>query len=202
MRRALVWVAGAALLALAGAGYYLSQLGVRVTVTNKGPAALAGVRVHVTGRTYDLGDIPSGGSRTVWVRPTGKSHVEIEYLDAEGRPVRLNAGGYFGPGYKGELEIDVKGGVIEGVRGQPLPSLLGATPPRTAGHVVGQGQVLHLEHPHEALTGLRLRLAGGRPQVKPVVATSNREPVPLQFVSEPAVVVAAVGVEGGGEQTR
>jgi hypothetical protein len=124
MRRALVWVAGAALLLLAGAGYYLSRLGVRVTVTNKGPAALAAVRVHVTGRSYDLGDIPPGGSRTVRVMPAGESHVEIEYLDAQGRPVRLNAGGYVEPGYRGELEIDVRGGVIEGVRGQPLPSLL------------------------------------------------------------------------------
>jgi hypothetical protein len=120
-----VLLTGAALLALAGAGagYYFSQLGVRVTVTNKGPAALAGVRVHVADESYDLGDIQPGVSRTVRVCPSRETHAEIEYRDAEGRPVRLNAGGYFDAGYRGELEIDVKGGAIEDVRDHTRPSL-------------------------------------------------------------------------------
>jgi hypothetical protein len=105
------------------AGYYFSQLGVRVTITNKGPAALAGVRVHVAHEPYDLGDIPPGGSRTVRVYPSRETHAEVEYRDAGGRPVQLNAGGYFDAGYRGELEIDVKGGAIEDVRDHTRPSL-------------------------------------------------------------------------------
>jgi hypothetical protein len=98
------------------AGYLLLRGGgVRVIVTNNGQATLEKVRVDVTGRSYDLGDVPPGGSREVGVEPTGESHVELSFTD-QGRQVRLVTGTRFEPGYRGEIIISVRDGKIEHVK--------------------------------------------------------------------------------------
>lgn len=79
-----------------------------VTVHNEGPTELRSVVVHVTGRSYYLGDLAVGESKSVTVRPKGESHVELEFLDALGRNQRLLAGGYFEPGYKGTYTVFMK----------------------------------------------------------------------------------------------
>jgi hypothetical protein len=39
--------------------------------------------------------------------------LEIEFTDSDGQPQRLDAGGYFEPGYRGTIDISIKDGVIE-----------------------------------------------------------------------------------------
>lgn len=96
----------AALLVLA---CWIQNQGLRVRVTNKGPAQLHSVVVLVTGQSYALGDIASNSSKAVRVDPTSKSHVEIEFRDANGGPVKLNAGGYFNASWTGTYSIEVAG---------------------------------------------------------------------------------------------
>jgi hypothetical protein len=86
--------------------------GVRVTVTNRGPEALADVVIHVTGHSYALGTLEPGRSRTVPVSARGESHVELESTRGSGERRRLNAGGYFEAGYEGTIEIELQTGEI------------------------------------------------------------------------------------------
>jgi hypothetical protein len=96
--------------------FYATTRGVRVTVENRGPTALRAVIVHVTGNSYPLGDLKPMSSRSVKVNPRGDSHVEIEYTDESGRPVRLNAGGYFESGYHGTVWVGIRDGRIDAVQ--------------------------------------------------------------------------------------
>jgi hypothetical protein len=95
---------------------YIPTRGVRVTVENHGAATLRAVVVHVTGNSYPLGDLKPMSSRSVKVNPRGESHVEIEYTDESGRPVRLNAGGYFESGYHGTVWVGIRDGRIDAVQ--------------------------------------------------------------------------------------
>ena len=47
------------------------------------------------------------------MHPTGESHLEIEFIDVDGQTGRLDAGGYFEPGYRGTMDISITDGVIE-----------------------------------------------------------------------------------------
>ena len=82
------------------------QSGILLTVTNEGPGALASLRAHTSGYSFDLGDLPAGSSSKVRVRAREDSHVQLEY----GRiaPARLVLDVYFGPGYRGSIEAKVR----------------------------------------------------------------------------------------------
>ena len=69
--------------------------------------------LFVTGTSYNLGDIPPGATAHATVHPTGESHLEIEFTDADEQAKRLDAGGYFEPGYRGTIDISIKDGVIQ-----------------------------------------------------------------------------------------
>ena len=90
--------------------------GIHVSVTNTGQDVLRDVTVHVTGRSYPLGDLSPFTSHACEVSPASESHVELELTDAQDRRVRLNAGGYFEPGYRGTMEIQVRDGKVIGVK--------------------------------------------------------------------------------------
>src|SRR5260370_25954403 len=84
----------------------LRPRGVRVTVKNRGSEPLADVVVHVTGNSYQLGTLETGEARTVSVRPSSESHVELGFPRASGQRLRLNAGGYFqASGYARSIEL-------------------------------------------------------------------------------------------------
>lgn len=87
--------------------------GVRVTVQNTGTGPLRSVVLHVTGASYKLGDIAVGESATMRVKPTGESHLEIEFTDSDGNTQRLDAGGYFEPGYRGTIRVEIEDGRID-----------------------------------------------------------------------------------------
>lgn len=84
---------------------YQHVRGTGVLVVNAGPKTLSSMRVHVTGASYALGDLPPGAFATVYVQPTSESHVEVSFRDSAWSARRLVAGGYFEPGYGGSYAI-------------------------------------------------------------------------------------------------
>lgn len=82
---------------------FLFQEGVTVTVRNVGSEPMIGVVVHVTGNFYAIGDIASGESKVVKVKPRGDSHIELEH---QGHP-RLVLDCYFETGYNGSITAEV-----------------------------------------------------------------------------------------------
>ncbi|WP_164103727.1 hypothetical protein [Candidatus Laterigemmans baculatus] len=109
---ALVFVLVAGLVGLA---VFQFRSGVRITVENAGTSPLKSVVLHVTGASYALGDIAVGKSATMRVRPTGESHLEIEFTRSDGETRRLNADCYFEPGYRGSMRVEIKDGQIHEV---------------------------------------------------------------------------------------
>ena len=89
--------------ALVGVLLFLSTRGITFVVRNVGPEPLHSIIVHVTGNSYRLGEIPSGESRSVMVRASSESHIELE--QATGK--RLVVDCYFEGGYKGTFTADV-----------------------------------------------------------------------------------------------
>jgi hypothetical protein len=125
MKKRLVVLAGAGVVALVAGviGYAALAPGVHVTVRNTGREPMRQVTLHVTGRSYSLGDVPPGATCTKKVFPTSESHVELELTDEQGRRRRLVAGCYFESGYRGRIDIEVKDGAVVAVTGEALPSL-------------------------------------------------------------------------------
>lgn len=89
------------------------RTGIRVTLTNTGSAPLKSVVLHVTGSSHPLGDIAPGSAGKTTVKPASESHLEIEFADAEGQVHRLDAGGYFEPGYRGRIRMSINDGAID-----------------------------------------------------------------------------------------
>ena len=92
---------------------FLFRSGIHVSIQNTGSQPLRSVVLFVTGTSYNLGDIPPGATAHATVHPTGESHLEIEFTDADGQAKRLDAGGYIEPGYRGTIDISIKDGVIQ-----------------------------------------------------------------------------------------
>jgi len=92
---------------------FLFRSGVHVSIQNTGSQPLRSVVLFVTGTSYNLGDIPPRATAHATVHPTGESHLEIEFTDADGQAKRLDAGGYIEPGYRGTIDISIKDGVIQ-----------------------------------------------------------------------------------------
>lgn len=84
-----------------------------MTVENTGASPLKSVVLHVTGESYDIGDIAPGETATARVIPTGESELEVEFKDTDGQTQRLNAGGYFESGYRGSIRVEIKDGQID-----------------------------------------------------------------------------------------
>ena len=95
--------------------------GGRVTIRNTGATPIHSVVLHVTGAEYPLGDIASGSSAEATVRPRGKSHLEIEFTDSEGKKQRLNAGGDLESGYRGSIQVSIKDGAVVDIEHKITP---------------------------------------------------------------------------------
>jgi hypothetical protein len=76
---------------------------VTVTLVNVGNEPLRSAVVHVTGRSYAVGDIAAGGTTSVDVSATSDSHVELTSANGP----RLIVDSYFGSGYQGTVSADV-----------------------------------------------------------------------------------------------
>jgi len=80
-----------------------STAGVEFTLANSGPEVLHSVTAQVTGRSYALGDLPSGGSKTVKLKPTSESHIELLFPTAPGLTIDY----YFEHNYRGRIIASV-----------------------------------------------------------------------------------------------
>lgn len=88
------------------------QPGIQVTVQNAGDQELKSLACHVTGRSYQLGDLPPGRRAQVTVRSTSESHLEISFVDTAGSAQRLDAGGYLEPNYRGSIQVSIRDGKL------------------------------------------------------------------------------------------
>ena len=100
------------LLLVLGLVLTLFRSGIHVTIQNTGSEPLRAVVLFVTGNSYNLGDIAPGGTAEATVHPTGESNLEIRFTDPDGQARRLDAGGYFEPGYRGTIRVSIKDGEI------------------------------------------------------------------------------------------
>jgi hypothetical protein len=90
-------------LAIALAIVLIRSHSVRFTVKNVDGKPLRAVVVHVTGRSYPIGDLEPGAIKTVELSPTGESDID---LSSAGNP-RLKVDCYFEPGYGGRISAEV-----------------------------------------------------------------------------------------------
>ncbi len=99
-----------------GAAALVCSGGVSVVVQNKGPERISDVMVHVTGNSYEIGEMEPGQSRKIRVTPKGESHVEITFLDASHNQHRVVAECYFEERhYQGTIEVDIAGNKVSRV---------------------------------------------------------------------------------------
>ena len=70
------------------------------------------VVLHVTGRSYPVGDVLPGKTIVQTVEPTSESHLEIEFADANGEMQRAIVDTYFEPGYAGTLSVVIQDGEV------------------------------------------------------------------------------------------
>lgn len=90
------------------AAFVWSLRGVTVTVFNEGDSPLIAVKVHVTGKSYDLGDIAGGAIKKCTVSPVGESHIEISYNLTDGTTYRHSVDCYFESGYRATVDVDIR----------------------------------------------------------------------------------------------
>ena len=94
--------------------------GVEFTLKNVGPEALQSVTVEVTGKSYAIGDLPPGGSKTVKVNPLAESHIGLRFR--EGRMLTIDC--YMEHDYGGRIEANVTSKAVVTVKDEStLPSL-------------------------------------------------------------------------------
>lgn len=83
-----------------------------VTVYNAENSPILDLQVHVTGKSYQLGDIASGVGRSVKVLPIGESHVEISYRLSDGTTKRHSVDCYFESAYRGTIDATIRDGEL------------------------------------------------------------------------------------------
>ncbi|HEV8068392.1 MAG TPA: hypothetical protein VGP76_11700 [Planctomycetaceae bacterium] len=110
-----VCVAIAAGLVLVGGGLacYHFRPGVRVTVENAGTEPMRAVVLHVTGRSYPVGEIAPGGRTETIVVPTSESDLRIEFTDGRGIERRVPIECYIEPSNRGEIRARINDGRLE-----------------------------------------------------------------------------------------
>lgn len=91
--------------------------GVDVTLTNAGSETLGAVIVEVTGRSYKLGDLPAGSSKTVKVNATSDSHIELQFSNGRRLPIDC----YFEPQYAGSIAAKVTSQAVVAVDDRIIP---------------------------------------------------------------------------------
>ncbi len=108
-----VAIAAGVLLVGVGLAWYHFRPGVRVTVENAGTEPMCAVVLHVTGRSYRVGDIAPGGCTETIVVPTSESDLQIEFTDGLGNERRVPIDCYIEPSYRGEIRARINDGRLE-----------------------------------------------------------------------------------------
>ncbi len=94
------------------AGYLWFSSGVSVTVHNSGSSPLVDLKVSVTGKTHELGDLANGATKQCLVKPTSDSHVEISYRLPDGTIKHHSVDCYLESGARGAVNAEVRDGVL------------------------------------------------------------------------------------------
>lgn len=106
-------------LVIAALGTFVAwQRGVKVVIHNNGAATMREIRVVVTGRSYGIGDLAPGESRSTRVNPEGASHIVVHYADASGTKRRVPVDCYFESGNSGRIAVHIRDGLISKVDDQ------------------------------------------------------------------------------------
>jgi len=104
--------------------FMLWDHGVRAVIRNTGMTTFHDVHVNVTGRSYTIGDIRPGESRSVRVEPKGKSQIELTFAAGNSTSSPLVISCYFGPShYSGQITIDIADGQVVHVENKISTSL-------------------------------------------------------------------------------
>ena len=64
------------------AAFFLAKAnasGVTFSLSNVGISTMESITVQVKGRSYSLGDLAPGSSKSIQVKPTGESHIEVVF---------------------------------------------------------------------------------------------------------------------------
>jgi len=77
--------------------------GIALTLKNVDTVALKAVDVHVTGTSYQVGELAPGTSKTINIRPVTDSHIELTF--AGGGRLKINC--YFSRGYRGKIAAGI-----------------------------------------------------------------------------------------------
>jgi hypothetical protein len=90
----------------------LKWTAISVVVTNIGESPIREITViqKVDGREYslgNLGNIESGVTRTVWVRPRATGSIDLQFINSQRQKVNLTVDGYVEPGYAGTISVDL-----------------------------------------------------------------------------------------------
>jgi hypothetical protein len=109
-------IAVIAIILAAMIAYSILAPGVSITIRNTGHERMREVMISMTGKTYRMGDLPPGGSKTERVLPEAESQVEVQFKGEAGTLFRLLAGLRLEPASRGEMEIEVKDGKIVGLK--------------------------------------------------------------------------------------
>lgn len=124
-RRVILWIAAVLPITIAASWYWLFAYrpGITVIVFNAGPQPLSDVVLIVTGHRVALGAIAANRSAQGIVKCSGDSHLEIEFRTEGQATRRLDAGGYFQPGYYGTIRVTIENGelkaAVEDITGWP-----------------------------------------------------------------------------------
>jgi|SRR5579862_7533004 len=78
-----------------------------VTIVNTDDKPLRDVTVFLVDKSFRVGDIAGNASTYVYIHAPRACSLEVEYVDSANKIHKEEAGGYFAPGIRTELEIEV-----------------------------------------------------------------------------------------------
>lgn len=87
-------------------------LAVTVRIHNTGKVAMNDVQIHVSGQTYEIGNIQGLAVNSCRINPADESDVEISYVLPDGSSKRHNVDCYLESGSCGTIEVEIADGVM------------------------------------------------------------------------------------------
>ena len=73
---------------------------------------MKGLVVDVTGKSYKLGDVPVGATKSCRVNPIGESSVKISYTQLDGTKKHHDINCYLESGYRGSIHAECNNGEL------------------------------------------------------------------------------------------
>ena len=94
------------LLGLTGVLWQLRP-GIDIRVTNSSKTALRDVRIYFQGVSRAIGTIAPGSSSQSRMAPVRETSLEMEWSTDSGGRHRVNVGGYFSRGFRGQVDVEI-----------------------------------------------------------------------------------------------